>query len=73
VVEFETPPDSKGLGTDSMLRVNSTPIRGVAILFGEEPNLLHESIRLSAENQNLIQTILRQTEQEAAEPNRQNK
>ena len=66
VVEFETPPNSKGLGTDSMLLVSSTPIRGVAILFGEEPSLVEETIRLSAENQTLIRAILEQTEKEAA-------
>jgi hypothetical protein len=70
VVEFETSPNSKGLGTDSMLQVNSIPIRGVAILFGEEPSLIHESLRLSAENQNLIQAILQVTEKQAAEPDR---
>jgi hypothetical protein len=67
VVEFETPPHLEGLGTSSMLRANSSPIRGVAILLGKEPSLVQASVRLSAESQNLIRTIVRQIEREAAE------
>lgn len=40
VVEFETPANKTGLGTQSRLAANSSPIHGVAILFGEEPNLV---------------------------------
>ncbi|HUD15381.1 MAG TPA: hypothetical protein VMQ56_17135 [Terracidiphilus sp.] len=71
VVEFETPPNSKGLGTDSRLRVNASPIRGVAILFGEEPSLVHASLRLPAGSENLIQTIIGQIEKEAVESDHQ--
>ena len=71
IVEFETPPKTKGLGTDSRLRVNSCAIRGVAILFGEETSLAYASLRLSPRNQDLIQTIVRQIEREAANSNTQ--
>lgn len=67
IVEFQTPPTMKGLGTDSMLRANSSPIQGVAILVGEEPSLVQASVRLSPSNQDLIQTILMQIEKDAAE------
>lgn len=66
VIEFETPANSKGLGTDSLLQINSDPIRGVVLLFGAEPSLLHVSARLSPNNRDLTQTILTETEDEAA-------
>jgi hypothetical protein len=65
IVEFETPADTEGLGTDSWLRKNGTPIGGVAILFGEEPNLLHLSVRLPAESNGLNQAIIQQVERDA--------
>jgi hypothetical protein len=52
-----------------MLRVNSSPIQGVAILVGEELSLVQASVRLSPSNPDLIRTILRQIEKEAAESN----
>jgi hypothetical protein len=64
IVEFETPANSKGLGTDSMLLVNSSPVKGVAILFGEEPNLVKAAVRLSPENPSLVHAIIRQLESE---------
>lgn len=67
IVEFETPPNSKGLGTDSMLLMNASPIRGVAILFGEERSLVQASARLAGENEDLSQVIVRQLEKEATE------
>jgi hypothetical protein len=72
VVEFETPPNSQGLGTHSMLSTNSSPIRGVMILFGEEPSLVHASIRIADDNQNLIQPILKQLESDVAASERKN-
>ena len=67
IVEFETPPNAKGLGTESMLRASSLAIRGAAILFGPEPSLANASVRLSPVSQDLIQTIVKQIEKEAAE------
>jgi len=65
IVEFQTPANSKGLGTDSGLQKNSSPVSGVAILFGEETNLLLLSVRLSPETNNLTQVIIQQTEYDA--------
>jgi hypothetical protein len=69
IVEFETPPNAEGLGTDSisMLRANSNAIRGVAFLFSEETNLAQASIRLSPGDRDLVQPIVRQIEKEAAD------
>lgn len=65
VVEFETPPHSDGLGTASWLQSNSSPIVGVAMLFGEEPNLLQVAIRLTGDG-DLVKPMLAQVEREAA-------
>src|SRR5262249_30654474 len=46
VVEYETPARRQGLGTESALRPNADPIRGVAILQGPEVSLLQLAIRL---------------------------
>lgn len=66
VVEFETPPNAKGLGTDSRLVPNASPIRGVLMLFGEEPNLIHASIRLANADLDLVPLILKQLEDEVS-------
>ncbi len=65
VVEFQTPAFTEGLGTASRLQMNGSPIKGVAILFGEEPNLLQLWVRLSPDTQDLTQFIIQQTEREA--------
>lgn len=62
VVEFETPAESEGLGTDSRLQKSRYPIRGVAILFGEEPDLAQLSVRLSKTD--LIPPIIKSFETE---------
>jgi hypothetical protein len=67
MVEFQTPPNSKGLGTDaSMLQPNSSAVSGVAILFGSTPDLLLLQVRLPAELQPLANDIIHQTELGAA-------
>ncbi len=65
VVEFETPANTTGLGTSSRLRANADPIEGVAILTGEETNLIQLSARLSPPDRFLIPLIVKQVEQEA--------
>jgi hypothetical protein len=66
IVEFVTPPRKDGLGTASRLLKNNSPIHGVAILFGEEPSLLHLSVRLpSAISELVAQLIIEQAEREA--------
>jgi hypothetical protein len=67
VVEFETPANTQGLGTDSRLLSNSDPIQGVAILYGAEPNLLQVSARLPASERDLLQPILSQVELDAVQ------
>jgi hypothetical protein len=65
-VEFETPANETGLGTDSRLAHNDSPIFGAAVLIGEEePSVILVSARLSPDNSNLIQPILRKAEAEA--------
>jgi hypothetical protein len=69
MVEFETPANKKGLGTQSRLAMNSRSIQGVAILIGEEPNLVQLSMRLPNRNQSLGRAIIQQLEIEATDQN----
>jgi hypothetical protein len=66
VVEFSTPAQVEGLGTDSRLQKNDTPISGAAILIGEEPDLVRVWERLPSGDSELSQLIIQQTEREAA-------
>lgn len=66
IVEFETPANAEGLGTASRLLRNGNPISGVAILYGEEPNLLQLSLRLTPDTVDLAPMILRESETEVA-------
>jgi len=70
VVEFETPANTKGLGTQSRLAISSSPIRGVVILSGEEPNLVQLSMRLPIRYQSLERAIIQQLEAEATKPDK---
>lgn len=65
IVEFETPANTKGLGSQSRLAINSSPIQGVAILSGEEvPSLVQLSMRLPNSDQSLSRAIVQQLETE---------
>jgi hypothetical protein len=66
-LEYETPPNAKGLGTDTLLQSNGMPIRGAAILIGEEPSLVYLSTRLSDKNRDLTRNIITQVEIESAD------
>jgi hypothetical protein len=66
IVEFWTPPHAEGLGTASRLLKNDSPISGVAILFGEEPNLLQLWVRIPSDAGDLTDFIIQQAEREAA-------
>ncbi|MGA2571788.1 MAG: hypothetical protein ABSF23_14825 [Terracidiphilus sp.] len=68
VVEYETPANTEGLGTDSRLQMNASPIDGVAILTGEDTDLIQLSARLSNRDRDLIPIIIRQVESEEASP-----
>lgn len=65
VVEFETAAGQPGLGTGSWLTVNGRPIRGVAILVGETPDLVQLSMRLPDDAGNLYQLVVHQVEADA--------
>jgi hypothetical protein len=66
VVEFVTPPRAEGLGTASRLQKNDNPIIGVAILKGEEPNLVRVWVRLPVETNDLARIIIQEAEKDAA-------
>jgi hypothetical protein len=63
-VEFETPANTKGLGTDSRLQIDASPIQGVAILFGSEMDLVQLSVRVSEKDRDLVRPILLRIEGE---------
>lgn len=60
IVEFQTPANTEGLGTHSRLLRNDTPINGVVILYGNEPNLLQLSVRTSGQDGELATAIIEQ-------------
>jgi len=66
VVEFSTPARAEGLGTDSRLQKNDSPIRGAVLLVGEAPDLIRVCVRLPSKNIDLSQLIIQQAEREAA-------
>jgi len=65
VVEYQTPAQTDGLGMHSVLRRNSSPIEGVAILLGNSPDLFLLSVRLSDEQAGLTSAIIGQVEADA--------
>jgi hypothetical protein len=68
VVEYLTPGQTEGLGTQSWLQKNADPICGVVILTGlrEEPNLISLRVRLPSAMTDLAPAIIQQTEGEVA-------
>ena len=68
VVEYITPANTDGLGTNSALKKNADPISGVAILAGEEPNLIHLATRLPPDMSGLTPVIIQQAERDASRP-----
>jgi len=65
VVEFETPANAEGLGTQSFLKENDQPIKGIALLFGEELNLVQASTRLPKASAGLVHAIIQQLRHDA--------
>jgi hypothetical protein len=59
VVEYETPANAKGLGTDSRLLPNQSPISGIVFL-GEDDSVLSLAVRLP--DKQLQSAIIRHTE-----------
>jgi hypothetical protein len=73
-VEYQTPPQTEGLGTQSRLLKNADPIGGIAMLVGEDPktgeppSLLFLAVRLPSQMTNLTSAIIQQTEYEGTHP-----
>jgi len=65
IVEFVTPANAHGLGTDSLLEMNLSPIEGVAVMSGSDPNLTHLSARVPATDSDVVRFIVKQAESEA--------
>jgi hypothetical protein len=65
IVEFETPRNAQGLGTDSRLQANASQIDGVAIIAGADTNLVQLSARVPAADSDLIPAMVGQAEKEA--------
>ena len=70
-MEYETSPQTEGLGTRSRLQKSDKAVTGVEILSGpnEELNLVSLAIRLPQGAESLARVIVQQTEREiAADP-----
>lgn len=65
IVEYETPAQCDGLGTQSRLLKNDASIRGVEILHGEETDLISLSMRLPPAFSELEASIMQQVEKAA--------
>jgi hypothetical protein len=65
MVEYETPANTEGLGTNSRLKKSAYPISGVAILVGDTPDLLLLAVRLSPDLTDLASPIIQQLERDA--------
>lgn len=67
VVEYRTPPQSEGLGTQIRIEKNAVPIDGVVILAGQaRPDLVHVAVRLPSELRDLTPAILSAVEEQVA-------
>jgi hypothetical protein len=66
IVEFETPANAQGLGTDSRLQMNESPIYGVAIISGAYTDLVQLSARVPANDSDLVPAMIARVEVEAA-------
>jgi hypothetical protein len=66
IVEFETPANAVGLGTDSRLLPNASPIDGVAVITGTDTDLIQLSARVAANDRDLIPLIVKRAESDAA-------
>jgi hypothetical protein len=66
IVEYETPANAQGLGTDSRLQMNASPIDGVAIIGGKDTDLTMLTARFSDSDRDLIAAMVTQAEREAA-------
>ncbi|MBX9601966.1 MAG: hypothetical protein K2X35_13210 [Bryobacteraceae bacterium] len=60
VVEFTTPANETGLGTQFEVRPHNRPIHGVAMLVGDTPDLLMLTVRLPEDLAHLTPVITAQ-------------
>lgn len=67
MAEYLTPPQTDGLGTDSLLAKNDDPITGVAAIGGPDTDLLMLSMRLPPNIADLASVITQQVEHEWTE------
>jgi hypothetical protein len=67
IVEYQTPANSKGLGTMDRLKPDGRPIQGVAILKGEPDTLMFLGVRLPADMDDYGSSIIQQVERENVE------
>jgi hypothetical protein len=65
VVEYTTPSETVGLGTQQWVSKSASPIKGVAILTGHPLNLTLLSVRLPNALSELAPVIVRQVERDA--------
>lgn len=64
-VEYQTPAQTEGLGTHSRLLPGNLSISGIAVLVGQEPNLLFLASRLPSNMADLATIIVQQVEDDA--------
>jgi hypothetical protein len=65
-VEYTTPANQVGEGTQSFLAADDQPINGVVMLTGKELSAVHLAVRLAPQDSSLATYIMRQLEQDAA-------
>jgi hypothetical protein len=65
MVEYETPANTDGLGTNSRLKKNANSISGVSVLVGDAPDLMQLSLRLPSNLADLKLSIIQQAERDA--------
>jgi len=66
VVEYQTPPNSEGLGTMRGLKKNDNPIDGVVVLQRHDTfDVLHLAVRLPSDIHDLTSHIVKQKERES--------
>jgi hypothetical protein len=58
IVQFQTPPHSEGLGTMRHFKPDDDPIDGVAMLVGQNPDLLTLRVRLPSRQRDLAPVII---------------
>lgn len=67
MVEYETPAETDGLGTQPWVTKSGSPIEGVAIFVEKAPDLVLLSVRLPGNLAKLTPEIVRQVERAYAQ------